>query len=185
MNPCLSARPGEGEQEENRRGYRPVWQRAKQAKIGGADFVLAGGVRAEPSHPDQTKRIFCGEIICSGCSLAFRARTHKSSSVSAAGNLLQSVSLPGYKSGRNGSSTSSSSVGVWQLATTSSLPTTSPSFNSRQFGCGYVLMSKLMCFAWPTTGHAKESRRSVHRLREAFRVGSGLGRFRGCCEYRA
>jgi hypothetical protein len=40
MNPCLSARPGEGEQEEI--GGRPVWQRAKQAKIGAPILFLLG-----------------------------------------------------------------------------------------------------------------------------------------------
>src|SRR4051812_36272109 len=41
----------------------------------------------------------------------------------------------------NGSSTRSSSVGEWQHATTSSRPTTSPSFNLRQSGYGCTLMS--------------------------------------------
>src|ERR1700730_5079869 len=51
MNPCPSARPGEGEQEENRRGYRPVCSERSERRSGETDFVLAGGARAEPSHP--------------------------------------------------------------------------------------------------------------------------------------
>src|SRR5215472_18687440 len=41
----------------------------------------------------------------------------------------------------NGSSTRSSTVGVWQPATTSSRPTTSHSSSLRQYGCGCALMS--------------------------------------------
>jgi hypothetical protein len=42
---------GEGSRKKIGRGDRPVWRRPKEAKIGDADFVLAGGARAEPSHP--------------------------------------------------------------------------------------------------------------------------------------
>src|SRR5436190_23711288 len=40
----------------------------------------------------------------------------------------------------NGSSTRSSTVGVWQPATTSSRPTTSHSSSLRPYGCGCALM---------------------------------------------
>ncbi len=57
MNPCPSARPGEGEQEENRRGYLSARSGSERSerRSGDADFVLAGGARAEPSHPRPTK----------------------------------------------------------------------------------------------------------------------------------
>jgi hypothetical protein len=58
MNPCPSARPGEGEQEENRRGDRPVCSDRRERRSGDTDFLLAGGVRAEPSH-SQTKEERC------------------------------------------------------------------------------------------------------------------------------
>ena len=35
MNPCPSANPGEGEQEENRQGGPPGPQRPEEAKMGG------------------------------------------------------------------------------------------------------------------------------------------------------
>jgi hypothetical protein len=56
MNPCPSARPGEGEQEENRRGDRPVWQRAERAKIGGCRFCSCWGCqgRALASPTNKT-----------------------------------------------------------------------------------------------------------------------------------
>src|ERR1700730_16246183 len=41
-----------------------------------------------------------------------------------------------------GSSTRSSTVGVWQPATTSSEPTTSHSSNLHPYGCGCALMSR-------------------------------------------
>ena len=41
----------------------------------------------------------------------------------------------------NGSSIGSNSVGGSRRATTNSQPTTWPSFNSHQYGCGFVLMS--------------------------------------------
>jgi hypothetical protein len=58
MNPCPSARPGEGVQEENRRGYRPVCSERSERRSGETDFALAGGARAEPSHPrPQQQRV--------------------------------------------------------------------------------------------------------------------------------
>ena len=43
MNPCPSARPGEGEQEENRQGGPPGLQRAQRVKIGGCRFCSCWG----------------------------------------------------------------------------------------------------------------------------------------------
>jgi hypothetical protein len=37
-------------------GAPPGLQRAQRAKIGDADFVLAGGVKAEPSNPRPNKK---------------------------------------------------------------------------------------------------------------------------------
>jgi hypothetical protein len=58
MNPCPSARPGEGEQEENRRGSLSAQSGSERSerRLGETDFVLAGGARAEPSHPRSTKK---------------------------------------------------------------------------------------------------------------------------------
>jgi hypothetical protein len=52
----------------------------------------------------------------------------------------------------SGSSIRSSNVGGSRRATTSSRPTTWPSSNSLQFGCGYALMSPLTVFVpWERT----------------------------------
>jgi hypothetical protein len=56
MNPRPSARPGEGEQEENRRGGRPVWQRAPRAKIGGCRFCSCWGCQGRALTPPNTSR---------------------------------------------------------------------------------------------------------------------------------
>jgi hypothetical protein len=50
MNPCPSARPGEGSKKKIGRGLFPPDLAAKR-RSGETDFVLAGGARAEPSHP--------------------------------------------------------------------------------------------------------------------------------------
>src|SRR6202035_1540778 len=44
MNPCPSARPGEGEQEENRRGSLSAQsgRERSERRLGETDFVLAG-----------------------------------------------------------------------------------------------------------------------------------------------
>src|ERR1700739_5123447 len=53
MNPCPSARPGEGEQEENRRGSLSAQSGRERSdrRLGETDFVLAGRARAGASHP--------------------------------------------------------------------------------------------------------------------------------------
>ena len=42
MNPCPSARPGEGEREENRRGDRPIWRRVRERRLGRPILFLLG-----------------------------------------------------------------------------------------------------------------------------------------------
>jgi hypothetical protein len=66
MNPCPSARPGEGEQEQNRRGSLSAQSGSERSerRLGETDFVLAGGARAEPSHPRlQTKKMSRSDAV--------------------------------------------------------------------------------------------------------------------------
>jgi hypothetical protein len=58
MNPCPSARPGEGEQEQNRRGSLSARSGSERsdAKIGGDRFCSCLGVPGQsPRTPDPTK----------------------------------------------------------------------------------------------------------------------------------
>ena len=45
-----------GSKKKIGRGDRPVCNDRRERRSGDADFVLAGGVRAEPSHPRTTER---------------------------------------------------------------------------------------------------------------------------------
>ena len=72
----------------------------------------------------------------------------------------------------NGSSTRSSIAGVWQRATTNSLPTTSHSSNLRQSGCGCALMSPRPSGKRSSVSSAtssSSSRRRPSRLRASAR----------------
>ena len=58
MKPWPSARPGEGEQEENRRGYHPIWQRAQRTKIGAYRFCSCWRCQGRALAP-PIKQITC------------------------------------------------------------------------------------------------------------------------------
>lgn len=55
MNPCPSARPGEGEQEQNRRGSLSAQSGSEQSerRLGETDFVLAGVPGQSPRTPES------------------------------------------------------------------------------------------------------------------------------------
>jgi hypothetical protein len=58
MNPCPSARPGEGEQEENRQGGPPGLVATGGSEDRGMPILfLLGGARAAPSHPRRKDKL--------------------------------------------------------------------------------------------------------------------------------
>src|SRR5580704_2687599 len=55
MNPARRRDRVRGSKKKIGRGDRPVCSDRRKRRSGDADFVLAGGVRAEPSHPRPNK----------------------------------------------------------------------------------------------------------------------------------
>src|SRR5580704_3129771 len=56
MNPARWRDRVRGSKKKIGRGDRPVCSDQRERRSGDADFVLVGGVRAEPSHPSPTER---------------------------------------------------------------------------------------------------------------------------------
>jgi hypothetical protein len=79
MNPCPSARPGEGEQEENRRGDRPVYSEPRQSG-GSADrripiLFLLGVPGQSPRSPDQTNKLPRSGAVHAATTVTHKAET--------------------------------------------------------------------------------------------------------------
>lgn len=64
MNPCPSARPGEGEQDENREGGPPGLQRPEGVKIGGYRFSSCWGCQGRAlASPTQIENLSLRDTI--------------------------------------------------------------------------------------------------------------------------